>query len=79
MPGDCYYSGSRMGVADHLTGTALREAREHAHLSQEEAAAKLNVSLRTYRYWESDSPPVPHPRHRRALLAFIAGLNGVAA
>lgn len=35
-----------------VTPTSLREWRENAHLTQEEAAALLGVTVGTYRNWE---------------------------
>ena len=58
----------------YLAGPLLRHAREHAQLSQADAAARLNVPLRTYQSWETDDPPTPWPRHRLVLEEFVSGL-----
>ena len=55
-----------------LTGPILRAAREHAHLSQEDLAEILQVTVRTVQQWESEDAPAPWPRHRAALQKFIA-------
>jgi transcriptional regulator with XRE-family HTH domain len=59
----------------HVTGPILRATRERAGLSQEDAARRLRVPLRTYQSWESDTPPLPWPRHRLALAEFVAELE----
>ena len=52
----------------------IRAARITAMLSQVEAAAELGVSPRTWQGWESGT--MPWPRHRRALAAWFARVNG---
>lgn len=47
----------------------LRDAREHAALSQVELAQLLGVSPRTVQGWEAGR--MPQPKHRRAVLAFL--------
>ncbi len=44
-------------------------------MTQEQAAIKLEVPLRTYKSWESDSAPTPWPRHRLLLQDFLAELD----
>lgn len=67
-----------MTVAEHLTGPVLRDAREGAHLTQAEAAARLGVTVRAYRKWEA-ALVVPQPRHRRALQTLLAELSPTEA
>ena len=48
----------------------IREARDAAFLTQEDAAKKLGVSVRTYQGWESGSV-FPQMRHRSIVSQFI--------
>ncbi len=50
--------------------TEIRAARDRLSLSQVELAQKLGVSPRTVQGWEAGR--VPQPRHRRALVEFLA-------
>lgn len=52
----------------------IRDARAKALLSQAEAAAELGVSVRTWQGWEAGT--MPWPRHRRALAAWFARVDG---
>lgn len=56
---------------------ALRKARDDALLTQAELAATFGVSERTLQNWEAGV--MPRPKHRRALLAWLAEQDGVAA
>lgn len=62
-----------MSSAADTLNTALaaevRAARTAANLSQVEAAALLNVSVRAYQAWEAGDA-LPQPRHRRRLAEF---------
>lgn len=53
-------------------GAELREIRESRHLTQAEAAEQVGVSTRVWQLWESNDPPTPRAKHRRALLAWLA-------
>ena len=44
------------------TAQEVRQAREHAGLTQAEAAAKVRVALRSWQYWEGE-PGTPEHRH----------------
>lgn len=66
------YPDITLGLAEQL-----RAARQAAVLSQIELAARLGVSERTLQSWEAGT--VPQPRHRRAVLAFIAEQEATAA
>lgn len=57
-----------------LTGEALREEREVRRLSQEQLAARVSVSVRTLRRWESGETPIP----RRSVNAIQQAL-GIAS
>lgn len=55
----------------------LKKARDTASLSQAELAERFEVSQRTLQNWEAGVRP--RPKHRRAVLAFIADQEEVAA
>ncbi len=55
-----------------VTGSALKTARDDRILSQQEAATQVGVSVRTWQLWESAEEIAAHPKHRRALLAWLA-------
>ncbi len=57
------------GLGDELA-RRIKEHRLRRNLSQEEAARELGVALRTFQNWESGRK-WPHPKHRRALDAFL--------
>jgi DNA-binding transcriptional regulator YiaG len=63
-------------VKGQSVAEALRVGRDTANLSQKEMAALLGVSSRTVQYWEAGK--VPQPRHRRAIVAFLQGLETAA-
>lgn len=52
-------------------GSELREERDRRNLTQAEAAAQVGVSTRIWQLWESDEPPTPRAKHRRALLEWL--------
>lgn len=52
-------------------GLALREERDRRFLTQEEAAAQVGVSTRTWQLWESDELVVPRAKHRRRLFEWL--------
>lgn len=52
-------------------GSGLRDEREARHLTQEEAAAQVGVSTRTWQLWESGELVVPRAKHRRALIDWL--------
>lgn len=52
-------------------GLSLRRARERAYLSQQDAAERIGVSVRTYRTWEQSDHPDPWPRHKAAIARFL--------
>lgn len=52
-------------------GDAVRAERTRRNLSQAEAAAQLGVSERTLQGWETEDV-TPWPRHRRAIMEWIA-------
>jgi DNA-binding transcriptional regulator YiaG len=54
----------------------IREAREQAHLTQVDLAAKLGVSPRTVQGWEAGV--IPQPKHRRLLAAFLDEVEAAA-
>lgn len=54
------------------TGRELREERVARNLTQAEAATQVGVSKRTWQGWELDGEVVPQPRHRRALVDWLA-------
>jgi transcriptional regulator with XRE-family HTH domain len=58
-------------------GTALRDLRLSAHLSQREAAAEVGCSVRAWQGWEAGA--MPQYRYRRALLTFVAKVEKAAA
>lgn len=51
-------------------GAKIRKARESAFLTQEQAALKLGVSVRTFQAWESGQV-FPQMRHRAIVAAFL--------
>lgn len=56
----------------------LKAARETACLTQQELAALLGFSARSVQNWEA-AATFPRPSQRRALLAFIAEQEEMAA
>jgi hypothetical protein len=56
----------------YVFGSDLRAERERRHLTQEEAAAQVGVSTRTWQLWERGQEVVPRAKHRRALVDWIA-------
>ena len=64
---------SRTTAADVLAGVALRDARRRRGLRQSEVAQAVDVSLRTYRSYESGETSMP--MLRRPLLARSVGLK----
>lgn len=57
----------------------LKAARERANLTQQELADLLGFSPRSVQNWESACGSFPRPSQRRAILAFIAEHEEVAA
>lgn len=55
--------------------TEPRASREQAGDTQEQAAARLPVSLRTWRAWEQGENPIPPDRLR--LYRHLAGLERI--
>jgi transcriptional regulator with XRE-family HTH domain len=49
----------------------LRQAISERHLTQKEAAKEIGVAERTIQAWLGDDAIIPHPRHRRALVAWL--------
>jgi transcriptional regulator with XRE-family HTH domain len=63
---------SRDPIVDYVAiGRRLRIARAALNLSEEEAAEACEVTLRTYRRWESGSPIATHCEYQ--LINFAAG------
>src|SRR5690242_14721791 len=62
----------RMNTEPPVLCKRIRDARENADLSQEEAARRLNLSLNAYRAYETFREPKP-PRLRQ--IAKIFGLD----
>lgn len=60
-------------VKEPIIGDALKEIRKQRHLSQSEAAYAVGVSMRTWQLWEAAEQVEPHPKHRRALIAWLNG------
>lgn len=58
----------------HELAERLRAARHSAMLTQAEAAAKLEIPLRSYQDYEGGTA-WPRPKRRRALLAWIVNLE----
>lgn len=58
-------------------GKRLKKTRDAVSLSQKELAAHLGVSERTLQGWEAGTA-FPQPRHRRAVLAFLAEAKAAA-
>lgn len=56
----------------YVLGAELRDVRESRHLTQKEAATQVGVSTRVWQLWESDEPPTPRAKHRRALVDWLA-------
>lgn len=54
-------------------GEAVRRVRLERHLSQVEAAAEIGVAVRTLQQWELNFDVMPHPKHRRAIIAWLNG------
>lgn len=52
-------------------GQAVRQTRDERLLTQREAAEELGVAIRTLQSWEHGEDVIPHPRHRRAILAWL--------
>ncbi len=50
----------------------MRDTIAARHLAQHEAAAQLGVSKRTLENWLTGKIAVPQPRHRRAIIAWLA-------
>ena len=55
----------------------VKVARDQAHLTQVELAARLGVSPRTVQNWETGT--MPRAKHRRAIRAFLDELVEEAA
>lgn len=58
--------------ANVLTGEQIRAARERAHLSQQELANRLGVSMRTVGNWERGETV---PRNRMAAIYEVLGVD----
>ena len=55
----------------YVLGADLRSERDRRNLTQEEAAEQVGVSTRVWQLWESNSPPTPRAKHRRALSEWL--------
>jgi transcriptional regulator with XRE-family HTH domain len=61
----------------YVLGAELREERTERALTQEEAAAEVGVSTRTWQLWEAGDI-TPRAKQRRALAAWLEKTEAAA-
>lgn len=61
----------------YVFGSELKQVRDSRNLTQEEAAAKVGVSTRTWQLWELGEV-TPRAKHRRALIEWLKTTEAAA-
>lgn len=62
----------------YVLGADLRDIRDDRALTQEQAAAEVGVSTRTWQLWENGGEVKPRAKHRRALSDWLSKTEAAA-